>query len=142
MKMLNVKRVRQGVERQLIETRTGLEGLVGKILTQQALQRLRAIHTLLSGLSSSVCNVASCKAVLASAHMTVYRVLLKQVFSTCHTSSEVSCCLVASPICWAAASNSSGQHRVLWPRKASLDVFVHAAMWPCMCLAQHAVQTA
>lgn len=40
----------QGIERQLIETRTGLEGLVGKALTHHALQRLRAINNLLSGL--------------------------------------------------------------------------------------------
>ena len=68
--LLNVKRVGQGVERQLIETRTGLEGLVGKALTLQALQRLRAIHTLLSGLASPVFYVASCKAVLDCAHIT------------------------------------------------------------------------
>lgn len=73
MKMLNVTCVRQGIERQLIETRTGLEGLVGKALTQQALQRLRAIHTLLSGLGSPASHGASFEAALRSAPITVYR---------------------------------------------------------------------
>lgn len=96
MKMPNVKCVRQGIERQLIETRTGLEGLVGKALTQQALQRLRAIHTLLSGLASPVSHGACYEAVLDCAQVTVYRNALKQVLIVqCHTRSEVSSCSVS-----------------------------------------------
>ena len=50
----------QGTERQLIETRSGLEGLVGKALTQQALHRLRAISAILSGLTASPAAFADC----------------------------------------------------------------------------------
>ena len=85
MEVLNAKCVRQGVERQLIETRTGLEGLVGKALTQQALQRLRAVLTLLSGLASPVFHVASFKAVLDCAHITTVCSQQSLWFCTCQT---------------------------------------------------------
>ncbi|KAL0039084.1 hypothetical protein WJX77_007371 [Trebouxia sp. C0004] len=39
----------QAVERQLLETRSGLEGLVGKVMSQQALQRLKAVYNQLAG---------------------------------------------------------------------------------------------
>ncbi|KAL0047258.1 hypothetical protein WJX82_010979 [Trebouxia sp. C0006] len=39
----------QVVERQLLETRSGLEGLVGKVMSQQALHRLKALYNQLTG---------------------------------------------------------------------------------------------
>ena len=37
------------MERQLLETRSGLEGLVGKVMSQQALHRLKALYNQLAG---------------------------------------------------------------------------------------------
>ena len=44
------------MERQLLETRSGLEGLVGKVMSQQALHRLKALYNQLAG-SAGICKV-------------------------------------------------------------------------------------
>ena len=81
------------MERQLLETRSGLEGLVGKVMSQQALHRLKALYNQLTG-SAGICKLdrhpasiqqTMCKAIVRCCRGVVVAVQLLQLLYRCCT---------------------------------------------------------